>query len=115
MQKEERIMTQDDLMTALRSVANKGGASPHLEDVEAWVRSLLLAIPAGDKWDSRKLFASIEQAGIKVPTRLLTQVMWRLRDCKALPGCWSYDMTRRFMGNPLVMWNRPPAIDEQIF
>ena len=107
-------MTNDDLLTALRSVANKGAESPHLAEVAGWVRGHLMKIPAGDKWDSRKLFAAIADAGAEVPSKLLTQCMWRLRSTKALDGCWTYDMTRRFMGNPLVMWNRP-TISAEVF
>ena len=107
-------MNNDDLLAALRSVANKGAESPHLDTVTGWVRLFLLNIPAGDKWDSRQLFAAIAEAGAEVPSKLLTQCMWRLRSTDALPGCWSYDMTRRFMGNPLVLWNRP-TISAEVF
>lgn len=112
-------MTQDELLTALRGVANKGAESPHLQTLAGWLAKHLRAIPAGDKWDSRQLYAHLATHGVDVPTKLLNQAMWRLRDCKALPaGSWGYDNTRRFMGNPLVVWQRPTgpvAVDEGIF
>ena len=112
-------MNGDELLTALRGVANKGAESPHLQPLADWLAKHLRAIPPGDKWDSRQLYAHLSTVGVDVPTKLLNQAMWRLRDCKALPaGSWAYDNTRRFMGNPLVVWTCPPApaaVDEGIF
>ena len=112
-------MTNDELLTAMRGVANKGAESPHLQPLTDWLTGHLRAIPPGDKWDSRQLYSHLANVGVDVPAKLLNQAMWRLRDCNALPeGFWGYDNRRRFMGNPLVVWTCPPApatVDEGIF
>lgn len=110
-------MKPDELLAALRGVANKGADSEHMPAVAAWLKGHLAAIPPGDRWPTRQLYAHLEGAGVNVSAKLLGQALWRLRKTDALAGCWEQDQRRRHMGHPLVVWQRPAAapIDERIF
>jgi hypothetical protein len=83
------------------------------DDVCAWLRDLCENLPRDSRLTTRDLLtiAKVENA------KAASQALWRIRKENGIPaGCWEQDMTRRFMGNPIIIWRKPPAeVDTSIF
>ena len=99
-------------LEALASAHSRGAKSPHLATVEAWTRALLAAIPEGETRTTRDLIARL---GIpdtdQTLKKRLTQSLWVLRKAGMVEDCYSYCPKRRWMGNPLILWNKPQHED----
>ena len=103
---------------ALASVHSRGDKSPHIGLVESWLRSLLATLPEGEPETTRQL---IDRLAIPDTEQLLkkrlTQSLWVLRKAGRIEDCYTTDPTRRWFGNPLILWQRPVALpmNEEIF
>lgn len=100
----------------IRSVATKGEESPHVADVADWLADVLEAVPEGETWTTRELLAHLASLEDEpLPTKTLNQTLWRLRKSGTIPDLWTTDPQRRYMGNNLILWQRPGADEGSIF
>ena len=101
-------------LAAIASVHSRGDKSPHLNVVEDWLRVTLATIPPAEPKTTRELIASlgILDTDLLIKKRL-TQSLWHLRKLGRIEDCYRYDNSRRWFGNPLILWNNPK--DMEIF
>ena len=93
-------------IATLRHVAAKGEGSEHILSLGAWLRDVLAAIPEGESRTTRELLIMLGTPS-PVDGKLIGQALWRLRKAGIVDDCFTVDLTRRYMGNPLIMWTRP--------
>ena len=82
--------------------------------MERWLRDTLAALPGEGPWTTREFIGALGMADD--PTLAKTQfsrALYWLRATGKIDDCYSIDTSRRFMGNPLMLWKRP--IDGGIF
>ena len=89
----------------LRSVATRGADSPHIFTAAQWLREALAAVPESKTWTTRELLQSLGPLD-KAAAKVIQQALWRLRSEHMVDDCFATDNTRRFMGNPLILWKR---------
>jgi hypothetical protein len=105
---EKPLSPQVDTTAIFRSVNARGENSPLFGDAIAWLRAALAAIPPNSTWTTRQLltetgFDTLAPADKK----RIGQTLWYLRKSGKVEDCYRLDPSRRYMGNPLVMWRRP--------
>jgi hypothetical protein len=87
----------------------KGKSDPQqVRQLETWLRSTLATIPDGARWTTRDF---IDAVGLADDTSLakmqFSRALYWLRSTGTVDDCWSVDISRRYMGNPLILWHRP--------
>jgi hypothetical protein len=82
--------------------------------LERWLRDTLASLPGEGPWTTRDFIAALGMDS--EPTLAKTQfsrALYHLRQTGKIEDCYSIDNSRRYMGNPLILWRRP--INEGIF
>jgi hypothetical protein len=87
-------------------------------DAIAWLRATLAAIPPNSTWTTRQLLTATGFDTLApADKKRLGQTLWYLRKSGKVEDCYRLDPSRRYMGNPLVMWRRPATVSirEEMF
>lgn len=94
------------------SIGFNGKGAKAWEPACEWLQAFCEKLPKDSRLSTRDL---IKQAGIE-GSRAAVQALWRIRKEGGVPaGCWEQDQTKRFMGNPLILWKNPNPVDTSIF
>jgi len=99
----------------LKSVAGYGGASHHAPAMAEAVKAELAKLPKHAKMDTKTLLGRLGLPSSKpgdAEGKRMGQALWQLRKAGLLDGCWKPDPSRRFMGNPLILWHAPEITPE---
>jgi hypothetical protein len=104
-----------ELLAAFKSVSGKGEQSPHFPALVAWLRETLADnLPGNRTWETIHLLQHLDVDARDKSSReakRVSQALWRLRASGKINDCWRHDTTRRFMGHPVILWQRPMAPD----
>lgn len=80
-------------------------------DAVAWLRATLAQVPPNSTWTTRELLARIGMDNAApADKKKLGQTLWYLRKSGKVEDCYGFDPSRRYMGNPLVLWRRPAQL-----
>ena len=98
------------------SVNARGEKSPLFGEAISWLRATLASIPPNSTWTTRELLAHTGHANdAPKDKKKLGQTLWYLRKSGKVEDCYRFDPSRRYMGNPLVLWRRPSTLSEEMF
>jgi hypothetical protein len=94
------------------AIGFNGKGAKAWEPVCAWLLTFCEKLPETARLSTRDL---LTQTGVE-GTRAAVQALWRIRKEEGVPAdCWEQDPTKRFMGNPLILWKNPSKVDTSIF
>jgi len=94
------------------AIGFNGSKAKSWDSVCAWLKNFCDGLPKDARLTTREL---LERTGVDAD-KAAVQALWRIRKDGGVPeGYWERDPTKRWMGNQLIIWRKPSAVDVSIF